>query len=164
MNFLGLLVDKGLLPPGDRPAVEAGLAGKRPLAEVLAEHGVSLADALAEMGTAYGLPTRLLGNPPANEEGFGYIPLDSARHYGFVPLDLKDGALEVGLIDPDNIDALDALQFISGQIGMPYKLFLITKEDFERVLEAYQNLSGEVGRALSEYDTTAKPQSALGRS
>ena len=162
MNFLGLLVDKGLLPPGDRAAVEASLAEKRPLAEVLAEHGISLVDALAVAGDAYGLPTRVLGDPPANEEVFGYIPLDSARHYGFVPLDLKDGALEVGLIDPDNIDALDALQFISGQIGMPYKLFLITKEDFERVLEAYQNLSGEVGRALSEYDTTAKPPSAPG--
>ncbi len=162
MNFLGLLVDKGLLPPDGRAAVEASLAEKRPLAEVLAEHGISLVDALAVAGDAYGLPTRVLGDPPANEEVFGYIPLDSARHYGFVPLDLKDGALEVGLIDPDNIDALDALQFISGQIGMPYKLFLITKEDFERVLEAYQNLSGEVGRALSEYDTTAKSPSAPG--
>src|SRR6185369_1336463 len=41
-----------------------------------------------------------------------------------------------------------------GKIGLPYKIFLITKQDFERVLDAYQNLSGEVGRALSEFETT----------
>lgn len=157
MNLLGLLLDKGLLSPTDRAAVEAALAKKRSLEDALAEHGISLKDALAAAGEAYGLPTRILGDPPAAEEAFSYIPLDSARHYGFVPLDLADGALEVGITDPDNIEALDALQFISGQTGTPYKIFLITEQDFNRVLNAYQNLSGEIGSALSEYETTTKP-------
>lgn len=160
MNLLGLFVDKGILSSSDRAVVEAELAKKRPLAEALAEHGVSLADALAEAGKSYGLPTRLLGDPPASEDVFNYVPIDSARHYGFVPLDKVDGALEVGIIDPDNIEALDALQFISGKVGIPYKIFLITKQDFDRVLDAYQNLSGEIGKALSEYETTAKSVSA----
>ncbi|MEK7604318.1 MAG: GspE/PulE family protein [Patescibacteria group bacterium] len=157
MNFLGLLVDKGLLSSSDRVAVEAELAKRRPLAEVLTERGVSLESALAAAGETYGLPTRILGDPPADDEALAYIPLDSARHYGFAPLAVVDGALEVGMVDPDNIEAFDALQFISGKIGMPYKILLITQDDFNRVLEAYQNLSGEVGKALSEYDTIAKP-------
>lgn len=110
---------------------------------------------LAEAGKTYGIPVRTLGDPPADEEVFEYIPIDSARHYGFVPLEMKDGALEVGITDPDNIEAFDALQFISGKIGIPYKIFLITKQDFDRVISAYQNLPGEIGRALSEYETTA---------
>src|SRR5665811_575146 len=160
MNFLGLLVDKGFLSSGDRTAVEADLAKKRPLAEALTEHGIVLADALAEAGKAYGIPSRILGEPPAAQEVFTYIPIDSARHYGFVPLDIAEGALEIGITDPDNIEALDALQFISGKIGMPYKIFLITKEDFDRVIDAYQNLSGEIGKALTEYDTTTIPTEA----
>src|SRR3989344_2534431 len=111
-----------------------------------------------ETGETYGIPPRSLGDPPADEGVFKYIPIDSAQYYGFVPLDEVDGALEVGITDPDNIEALDALQFISGKSGIPYKIFLITKQDFERVIDAYQNLSGEVGRALSEYETTAKPR------
>ncbi|MDO8566857.1 MAG: GspE/PulE family protein [bacterium] len=114
---------------------------------------------LAEVGKKYGLLTRALGDPPADEAVFKYIPIDSARHYGFVPLAEIEGALEVGITDPDNIEALDALQFISGKIGIPYKIFLITKQDFDRVIDAYQNLSGEVSRALSEYETAAKPPS-----
>jgi len=160
MNLLGLFVDKGLLSASDRAIVEAELVKKRPLADVLAEHGVSLADALGEAGKAYGLPVRLLGDPPANQEVFSFVPIDSARHYGFVPLDTVDGALEVGIVDPDNIEALDALQFISGKIGIPYKIFLITSQDFDRVLDAYQNFSGEIGKALSEYETTTKPTAA----
>ena len=157
MNLLGLLVDKGILSTGDRATVEAELARKRPLAEILAEHNILLADALAEAGKAYGLPSRVLGDPPANQESFSYVQIDSARHYGFVPLDVVDGVLEVGIVDPDNIEALDALQFISSKIGIPYKIFLITKQDFDRVIEAYQNLSGEVGKALSEFETTNAP-------
>jgi type IV pilus assembly protein PilB len=160
MNLLGLFVDKGFLSANDRAKVEAELAKKRPFAEVLSEYGVSLADAFAEAGKAYELPTRLLGDPPADENVFSYVPVDSARHYGFVPLDIADGVLEVGIVDPDNIEALDALQFISSKTGIPYKIFLITKQDFDRVLDAYQNLLGEVGKALSEYETTAKPPSA----
>ncbi len=155
MNLLGIFVDKGILSVSDRAAVEVELAKKRPLADVLTERGISLPSALEEVGKAYGIPTRILGEPPASHEVYSYIPIDSARHYGFVALDLADGALEVGVTDPDNIEALDALQFISGKIGIPYKIFLITKEDFDRVLAGYQNLSGEAGKALFEYDTSA---------
>src|SRR3989344_1579251 len=161
MNLLTLLVDKGLLSASDRAGIEAELAKKRPLAQVLSDHSIALPDALRVAGEAYGIPSRILGEVPVEEEVLRYIPLDSARHYGFVPLALTDGALEIGITDPDNIEALDALQFISGKIGIPYKIVLITKEDFARVLAAYQNLSGEVGRALFEYDTSAKPASAL---
>jgi type IV pilus assembly protein PilB len=157
MNLLGTLVDKGVLSSKDRSAIEAELTKKRPLDEILTEHGVSLTNTLAEIGKEYGLPARILGDPPAAEEVLGYIPIESARHYGFVPLDRSGGVLEVGIIDPDNIEAIDALQFISGKIGVPYKIFLITKQDFDRVIDSYQNLSGEVGKALSEYDTVAKP-------
>ncbi len=160
MNLLGLLLDKGLLSANDRVAIEAELAKNRPLKDVLAEHGISLKDALASAGEVYKLPTRILGNPPASEDALSYIPIDSARHYGFVPLNIVDGALEVGIVDPDNIEALDALQFISGQTGVPYKIFLISKEDFERVLKAYQNLTGEIGKALSEYEMSSKPAAA----
>ena len=156
MNFLTLLVDKGLLSQADRAVVEAELTKQRPLKDVLQEHNLALVDALTAAGKEYGLPYRILGNPPVANEVLRYIPIDSAEHYGFVPLGEAEGALEIGIVDPDNIEALDALQFISGKIGLPYKIFLITQQDFERVIDAYQNISGEVGKALTEFETTAK--------
>ena len=156
MNLLALLVDKEFLSPQDRAAVEAEVSKGVSLASALAERGVALEQALEEAGKVYGIPARTLDKPPASHEALKYVPLESAQHYGFVPLAIAEGVLEVGIIDPDNIEALDALQFISSKTGMPYKTFLISKEDFDAVIDLYKNLSGEIGSALSEYETGAE--------
>lgn len=156
MNFLELLVEKGALTPKDRIAIENNLSKNRPLSDLLAEYNISLIDALTEVAETYGIPARVLGNPPTSGEVLKYIPIDSAKYYGFVPLDMANGALEVGITDPNNIEALDALQFISSKIGVPYKIFLITKQDFDRVILSYKNLSGEIGSALTEFETSSK--------
>src|SRR3989344_1955462 len=89
-----------------------------------------------------------------------FIPEDSASHYKVVPLGVTDGVLEIGAVDPSDLEARDALNFISAKIGMPYKLFLISEEDFKAVLEQYEGLSGEVTKALSELDTALAPELA----
>lgn len=160
MNLIDFIVAKGLLTAKGRVQVEAALANKKTLTEALAEQQVALADALEAAGAAYNIPTRQLDSTPPEERVLSYIPIDSAQHYGFVPLDEVDGVLDVGIVDPDNIEALDALQFISGKIGLPYKVFLITKEDFNQVIQAYANLTGEVGKALSEFETLKNPVNA----
>lgn len=162
MNFLSSLVEKGVLTAKAKAEVEAEVAANQTLEQALASRGISLSENLAQVAASYGMPSRILGDPPASEEVLQYIQADSARHYGFVPLAEVDGVLEVGIIDPDNIEAIDALQFISGKIGLPYKTVLITKQDFDRVIAAYQNLSGEVGKALSEYETTSSAEAAGG--
>lgn len=84
-------------------------------------------------------------------EILGYIPEESAVHYKFVPIAVSDGVLEIGIVDPGDIEARDALNFISSKVGLPYKIFLISEEDFKKVLEIYKSLSGEVKKALGEY-------------
>jgi hypothetical protein len=46
-----------------------------------------------------------------------FVPEESARYYRFAPLGVADGALEVGVTDPDNLEARDALTFISAKGG-----------------------------------------------
>lgn len=84
-------------------------------------------------------------------EILGYIPEEAAIHYKFAPIGLVEGVLEIGIVDPGDIEARDALNFISSKVDLPYKLFLITEEDFNKVLEIYKSLSGEVTKALGEY-------------
>ncbi|MDO8591106.1 MAG: GspE/PulE family protein, partial [bacterium] len=82
-----------------------------------------------------------------------YVPEESAVYYKFVPIALKDGVLEVGIVDPENIEARDALNFISTKVDLPFKLFIISEKDFSSVVESYKGLSGEVTQALSELET-----------
>ena len=157
MDLVALLEEKGLLTKEDAAAValEARQPGAQ-LESLLEKKGVDLAKAFALLGEKYGIPYRLLTTAEIGDEHtLGYIPEESARHYGFVPIEVANGALSVGIVDPDNIEALDALQFISTRVGMPYKLFLVSQSDFDRVIQAYGNLSGEVGAALNEFEGTA---------
>ena len=99
-------------------------------------------------------PTKNLKDVEIPSKILDYIPQEAALHYGIVPLGVKDHVLEVGALDPNNLEARDAMNFISARIGLPYKLFLITEEDFKIVIEKYEGLSGEVTKALSELDST----------
>ena len=81
-----------------------------------------------------------------------YIPKSSATYYRFVPLRIKDGVLEVGMLDPNNIEARDALQFIASKVNLPLKIFSIGQADFDTVVKGYEGLASEVTKALSDLD------------
>ncbi len=111
-----------------------------------------LTESLEEIGIRYGVPTRVIGNKLVLFDVLRFIPQESARHYHFIPLDIVDGVLEVGVTDSENLETRDALSFISAKSGMPYKIFLISNEDFEKLLLQYKGISGEVGKALTEFE------------
>jgi type II secretory ATPase GspE/PulE/Tfp pilus assembly ATPase PilB-like protein len=60
--------------------------------------------------------------------------------------------LHVGIIDPENIQGLDALQFISAKINLPFKTFLISKSDFDYVIKAYDGAGSQVNEALDNFE------------
>src|SRR3990167_5909612 len=101
-------------------------------------------------------PTRVLGDKGIAYDVLRHIPEESAEHYKLVPLAVSDGVLEVGMTDMDNLGGIDALNFMTRKSGMPFKVFRISEEDFERVLKMYRGLSGEVERAVSDLETEQK--------
>ncbi|MDQ5957855.1 MAG: type pilus assembly protein PilB, partial [Patescibacteria group bacterium] len=84
-----------------------------------------------------------------------YIPEDSASYYRFIPLDFNDGVLQVGMVDPDNIEARDALQFIASKNNIPFKIFVVSESDFKIALKSYEGLGGQVDRALDAFEASA---------
>lgn len=155
MQVLPILVKASVVKAGDASAIENEARRDQVSVEAtLIKRGVAVADILKAISERYGIPARTLPSGAIDHTGLQYIPEESARHYGIVPIGLAEGALEVGVRDPDDLEALDALQFISTQAGVPYKLFIISESDFNRVLDEYKNLSGEVGEALSELETS----------
>lgn len=111
--------------------------------------------------TTSGVPIKSLKDSDISTKALEFIPEDSAAHYRIIPLGVKDGVLEVGAVDPTDLEARDALNFISAKIGMPYKLFLISEEDFQNALSKYEGLSGEVTKALSEIESELSSEAAI---
>ena len=86
-------------------------------------------------------------------EILGHIPEDSATHYKMAPLGVVDGILEVGMVNPDDLEAIDALNFLSRKAGLPYKIYRISEADLQKILAMYRSLGGEVSQALSELES-----------
>ena len=120
MNLLELLADAHLIERGQIPELEVTLS--KPDAKVeqeLEKAGVKPADLLRVKGDFYGVPTRAIGTTAVLFEILAYVPEESARHYQLAPIGIKDGVLEVGIVDPDNLEARDALTFISSASAAP---------------------------------------------
>lgn len=100
------------------------------------------------------IPKRDLGGKLSNTEVLKYVPEESAAYYRFAPIDFKDGVLEFGITDPDNIETRDAISFTANKYNLPYKIFQVSEADFRSILEAYKQMAGEVHEALQEFATT----------
>jgi type IV pilus assembly protein PilB len=81
------------------------------------------------------------------------IPEESARFYKVVPLTLQGNVLEVGVVNPDDLKAKEALNFLARQNKITYKTYLISANSFEAFLRQYRNIREEVGKALSALET-----------
>lgn len=104
------------------------------------------------------IPVRSVADAKIPYDVLKYVPEESASHYRLVPLAVAEGVLEVGMLDPEDFEAIDALNFITRTSGLPYKIFRISQEDFDKVLTMYRGLGGEVERAVTELETEQKDQ------
>lgn len=152
MSFLEELAKKGIINSsqiGDiKNRAETDHGGD--IEEALKELGVAEDKLLEARGEYLSIPVRRIDVQGMSFDVLKYISEDSATHYKFAPLELKDGVLEVGVRDPENIQAMDALQFISNKIGIPFKMFLISKTDYDNIMQTYRGMGSQVEEALGE--------------
>ena len=61
-----------------------------------------------------------------------YIPEKSADYYKIIPLGLQDGELEIGFVNPDDMEARDAVSFIASKNQLSFKIYVISERDFKK--------------------------------
>jgi type IV pilus assembly protein PilB len=154
MNILENLVSKNIISKGDSIKIEkqANSSGKS-IEEILEEVGVPAQTILDIKGEYYNVPSINLASYNVPLSVLKYISEDAATHYKIIPIAVKEGVFEVGMIDPDSIESRDALNFILSKLNTPYKIYVVTEKDFKKVLEGYKGISSEVSKALTELKT-----------
>jgi len=153
MSVLDILLQKNVISKDDIREIRKQTGAGTSLDEALISLGVKTDAIIEARGEFLNIPIRSVTEGSVPFEVLDYIPEESAIHYKFAPLGLADGVLEVGVVDPDNMEARDALNFIAAKKNVPYKIFLISIDDFNKIIETYKGLTGEVSKALSELDT-----------
>ncbi|MEI8339189.1 MAG: GspE/PulE family protein [bacterium] len=160
MSFINILVKKNLLTPEDGDSVlRLAKQTGRQIDEILADSGLKEEDVMTAKAEYFGLPVRKMDGKSISFNILKYVPEESAMHYGLIPIGLADGVLEVGIIDPDNIEARDALNFIAAKAGLPFKIFVISPNDFSQAIKSYRGVVGDVSKAVEEFQSSEKNNS-----
>jgi type IV pilus assembly protein PilB len=154
MSFLSFLEQKKLITQDNIKELadkrDKGLAVS--FEEELLNLGVKENDLFRARGEYYHIPIKEVSDEKIPAEILRHIPEKSAEHYRIVPLALENGVLQVGIVDPDDVEARDAIQFSVSKENIPYKVFLIKPSDYARAFESYTGLTGTVNEALSVLD------------
>ena len=154
MSFLEELAKKGLIQESQIAQIKSRADEKYSgeIEDALIEFGVDIDEALKIKGEFFSIPVKKITTKSLSFEALKYIPEDSATHYHFAPITLSDGVLEVGITDPENISSMDALQFISAKLNIPFKIFLISKKDYDSIMENYKGIVGGITESLDKFD------------
>jgi len=154
MAFLDSLVEKGIIKSGELDAIlREAKNSDGDIDKALEERGVDASQILSLRSEYFNIPARNVDGLEVPFQILKNVPEESAKYYKFVPLGMEDGVLAIGIVNPDNIGARDAIQFIASKLNIPFKLYLISYTDFISLVDQYKGLSGEVNKALSELET-----------
>ena len=150
MDVLTELQSEGVLTPQKAANIEASVTDGISLEQSLLDHEVDKEIVRDKLARYYGVPYFA----PKEDENIGqsileYIPADAAKNYQIVPLKVEEGTLLVGTNDPENFRLREVLSFISSKHGLPYKFVFLLTDDIQKLLEAYDSLTGEVDKALT---------------
>jgi len=76
------------------------------------------------------------------------IPAEVAENYKIVCFEIARSKMKVGLIDPENFKAIEAIDFLAKEENLQPEYFLISTLSFETALKHYKTLGKEVSKAL----------------
>ena len=148
-----ILISKGILATDAAAAFrrEARSSG-RPLDDVLYQHGIPEREVVLAKSELLGIPVKFLEGNKVPFDVLKNIPEESAKFYQFVPFGKEGGALEIGMVNPDDANAQEALKFIATRLDMPFRVYLIMPSDIKAILSEYKSLGGEVTRSVTEFE------------
>lgn len=94
-----------------------------------------------------------------SEKALRLIPKEIALNNGFIPLDIEDGVLSIGIMTPSNVMAVDSVQRLTGK---PPRVYLVDQAAYGDIFErAYYFSKNSVQQRLEEFAATLKNGEAV---
>lgn len=119
------------------------------IGRILIERGqMSDADLLKFKSSLYRLPAVDLEGVEVDRMVLKEVSEDVISFYHSVPFSKEGNILRVGVLNPEDNGALEALKFIGEDKGLTIEKYVISYRDFDNLLKSYRTLTGEVGEAL----------------
>jgi len=105
--------------------------------------------------------------PVITPDNLAYIPSDISRQNKMIAFESHGSDVNIAMVDPRNVDALNILRFISEKKELNFKLYLVSDEIFEKMVVQYDgNAEKAVEDAMEslQLDKVEEDQKAGGES
>jgi type IV pilus assembly protein PilB len=102
------------------------------------------------LGEASGIPPIDLTGKSIPADVLREIPEEAAVFYQLIPFEKSGNKLKVGLVNPGDIQAQEALRFIVLRTEMVPEIYSISLKNFQDTVKQYRDLKQEVNKALVE--------------
>lgn len=148
------LLDRGLISEDKARHIKESLIDVEGSLELeLAILKISSEEILAAKGRIGDLPAFQLQDPrKISEELLREIPEDAARQYKIVPLSKEGKKLRVGIVNPHDYKAREAVRFIALGGDVILELYVITEGDFKKIMGRYTSSRDQIAEALTELE------------
>jgi len=156
-DILKILIKNGLISEGDSKIAteEAKKEEKKAEDILLAEKKIKEEDLIKIKADLYGLPYEDLREKEISDNILNILSSEVSENYKIVSFDRIDNKIRVGIVDPDNFKAIEAVDFLAKGKGLQVEYFLISKTSFYKAFERYKSLAKELSSAL---ETRAKEE------
>lgn len=145
------VVDEGLVNPEEMKGLRALAKQKSvPLFSLLVSDGHVTNEQLTKtIAHVTKVPYVNLSNATVDPKILSLLPQDIAERYMAVPLGEMKGRLVVGMLDADNVQAVD---FLSNKVGRSLKVYSASEEGIRHVLQQYKsNINKDVESVLDTH-------------
>lgn len=121
--------------------------------EVIESDHLISSDSLTEIKSKLlKVPLADLGGVKIPQNILNFIPREVAENYKMIPFEKKGNQLSVGLVNPQNFKAIEAVEFLAQKDHLKVKIFIVSPNVFRSVIHQYQGLGDEVEKVLEGLD------------
>jgi type IV pilus assembly protein PilB len=148
-ELINLLVQNKLITPEQLAEIRQLPAYNASPEEAIIKNGLVDADDLTKLkAKIYNLNYQSLIDVKISDQVLNLIPLEVAENYKIICFEVAQGKMKVGLVDPENFKAIEAIDFLAKEENLQPEYFLISPVSLENALKHYKTLGKEVSQAL----------------
>jgi type IV pilus assembly protein PilB len=150
VDFLNLLAEEKLISAEQMKEVLADAkAENKTIDDILLKRNILDSEKIVEVkAKLYGYPYANLTEKEVDEGTLNTISSEVAENYRIVCFDRDNKKMHVGITQPDNFKAVEAVDFLAKGSGLTVKYYLISKDSFNSAFKQYKSLAKELSSAL----------------
>ncbi len=149
-NLIEILVKNNQLSSSQLADFKQQIAQGKDFDAVAKTMGISEESIAKAQGEFFNLPYVDLYSQKVANDILNLIPKELAENYQLVPFEFDKNTLhlKVGIVDPGDFKAIEAVEFLARKNNYRVEYFVITQTAFKHTVKNYESLKTEVKKAL----------------